>query len=252
MNDTRRPLLGFGPVGWVAATAVVVLLTAVAAGVDVQSSFLRLIGSACGSDALYRFTLSILPFVHWHTVEPQFSLVSSIYLTIALFLTPAASGWSRWTAVWAWPLLQANPVWGAWVMLPLMDACSAVVPSGPAVGFGGSLNPALAAQLAIDFASTAVIAWLFRSWRVGACVAALSLATALVRSVPSMLNLQSDLVPRLPLLICWHAGAAGIVIAWAVARRRAFRPVLSCGNCGHTLLARASVCPECGVHEEAA
>lgn len=240
----KKPLLGFGVVGWIALPILLALIGVVVTGYDLRYQIQRLIADAFGIRVLFDFTIYVIIGTGmgagtWPPVG-RFGPVAMSIVLVALWIHPRRVGVIRTGLIWALGLV------------------------GPALAYRLATDRAVR-RLADDTATwelvgivwlalAATLIWLAtRSWRVGA-LAALCLALPLAGDLTSFLAMTDD-IPRVlgqvvqyqaHLALAMHAGLALVLIPWSVHARRHVVPDFCCPRCGYDIRGLPPPCPECG------
>ncbi len=236
---SAKPLVGFGPAGWVAAAIFVVLAALVLAGFDMQGALLTAIYNAFGGDAPNWYVVHIQAG-HWISLRaPTYGLISLLYFLPALAIAPFRIPWWKYALVVIWALVHPLLLWYRLVLSPL----ATLLPNDPG---------ALILAQCVHELSTVFLLWLItRSRR----VFLLSLAaTIAVNSISYGLTVAPGLLATTPwvnltdsiLGPAWHLAIAATLLGWAISARLSANPP-QCPQCGYHLRFIASPrCPECG------
>ncbi len=243
--DPRKHLLGFGPVGWIAAAGLAILLQAVVRGVDVRYHILATVERIFGIDAVYWIVSHALPWHHFTIGDGRFGLIAMCYWLVALKIYP-----ERKSLFWALLLLM----WGlAAPMLPQEVVGFLARRSSDPTAFFGPANFAkwsMRIIVASELVSVALLVAMTRSRLVAAAALAGLLVSVLIIGTAMRWQPLAGLTPlwftRLDPWL-WHALMGGAAMTWAIsARRRAIGPH-QCRSCGYDRrgLAPGAPCPEC-------
>jgi hypothetical protein len=231
-RGVRRPIVGFGPGGVVAAAILVALIYAAASGFDLREELFRAVYECFDIAAVYNVLLWwIIPhgFALW---QPVFGPLCLLYVLPALHVAPGLRPWWAWGTV----VVTAVMVPPLWYWLFAASHFRGTFPpwvfGGDWMGFAALVNIGAVAGL-----------WLAtRSWPVAAVACGASVAGCWIAGGPWASDSVSSSVS-----CSWHGIMAATLLAWAIRARLRREPAGLCSACGYDLAGLAApVCPECG------
>jgi len=163
-SSIPKPLLGFGPVGWVAASIVSALFVVALSGFDFQAAYLDAIARLFGAQGLYWYFLQI----HYgHSLAlhaPVFSLIGLLYTLPALFIFPVPVARWKYLLVIFWALLHPL-IFSYYILVEPLARLFANTPFDPRAW-------CLASGL-VELSTCVILFVVTRSWRVfSACLIA--------------------------------------------------------------------------------
>jgi hypothetical protein len=229
----RRPILGFGAGGLIAAALLTAIAGAMLAGVDVRHAILVLVYHIFGIDAVFALVSSWLVAQSIAVSEPIAGPLTLLYLLPVMHIAPGRRAPWLWIAVSGGLVLAPMVPW--WLALYGMRA--GVVSSPQAAFFWGTL--------AVDTVFFFGLWLLIRSRTVLVTIGTIGILAI------AMWKFAAAIVEYIPLWEYWpwfwHGAIATTLMVWAM-RSRAYRPpAFTCQNCGYDLKGLTpGACPECG------
>lgn len=254
-DPIRKPLLGFGPAGWVLLAIAIPLAICFFTGYDLRYQLQSLINDTLGPESV-RFMTSTVFGVHnlnligYWPKQADFGLITMSVMLIAMRIHPRRFGPVPYFAVIAWGLL--NPLTHFLLGRLLKWA-------GLDTGEYMPDAPDIVIRNAISFALTILLfAVVTRSWWLTLLVAAFHTAaliglhdygvtmnrtTIRERWIPG----SERFVLSLWFMWSWHAATYAGLLFWAIRARLKLPKPGHCLHCNYNLAGiTASACPECG------
>lgn len=247
-------MLGFGAIGWVLAAVALALGVVLVTEYDLRHQLLRLIASVLGTDAMFRFVISLhshaMDFIHIPP-ELRFGLITMCFIMIAMQVHGRRFGW------WAWTLVAVAGIATPVLNEGLYNRMSSFLPPSPG-GFDAMhfAKGAFLCAVIGAITSSAMVGISLRSYRLGLLIAVFGIAGAhldleLSRVVfgepPLLIDVSSFLGPTGNVRWAWNPLIFVVLLVWAIVARRRWQPAHACAACGYDLRGAAGgVCPECG------
>lgn len=236
-----RPILGFGPAGWLLLPIALALAWSLVVGYDLRFDIQRVIHETWGWKATVSFVTSILAAGSVQLWDPIPSPISLMWLLLALFIQP------RRVPTWAWLGLSMfcmtfpNIVWESFLAI-------------------GSKSVSVSDVQQVAWALSCVGFCALHWWLARA---RLPLVLLVLAFAPAFVLLRVRMLPGSPtglarfisgtewVATCvWHVVMASLFVGYAIAQRRfvAALPALGCPACGYDRsgLGAGVICPECG------
>lgn len=244
-----KPLLGFGPVGWLAAAVLAALIGLLLAGIDPRYELLRFTHNTLGPrsmDALLLRILTPLNLAEWRGQGHRFGPIAMCAALVALQIHPRRAGLARTATVVAaglgFPFLY-------WYLLLL------------AMGIVGRSNFAASRYadagilLAFGLLTAALLRWWTRAHRPALCflpwLLGIPVLTLLAFNLPEgwVLPWTHDAANRAlkAAVLSFNPALAAILLVWAIRARLRPADAGRCAACDYDLAGLAAArCPECG------
>lgn len=252
----RKPLLGFGPVGWSALIIALPLAVCFFTGYDLRYQILRFINDSRGpAAAAWAVNWLVVPqhldLFFWPR-PAAFGLLEMCILLIAMRIHPRRFGPGPYIAVIAGGILLPN---SHFILATLMHWAG--LDSGE---YMPDAPDAVIREVVRLVLALGVLAYATRSWRLVLAMAAFYLAwlTAThdwgVTMNPSSTRQRwvpgSEVLPTSkPLGYGSTLLTAAMLLGWGINARRRLPAPGHCTRCGYNLAGIAGPCPECGQAE---
>ena len=236
-----RPILGFGPIGWIASCVLLTILIAALCGYDFQFHYIWLLGAWFGGD----FMMWYFPYVHvTHSVSfqnPYFGLAGAGAAVVAIFVSPRRSSPINFVIICLWGLIRPVLLFYEYRWLVRFYSWVSDVPVDPQWA-------RVEAWLCIEL-FTCLLLWLVTRSRLVLIVSAgatLAVFLFIVTFGPIKGLFYEE--PRGYLLFTfWNGAIGGSLLFWAIRDRLATRATGICQHCGYDLRGTSHArCPECG------
>ncbi|MFM9995520.1 MAG: hypothetical protein ACKVU4_06915 [Phycisphaerales bacterium] len=255
-NDTQKPLLGFGPAGWVLSVIAVALAIVLVTGYDLRHGLLWLVNYTLGADAMM---WCYSPFIAMHHLDlmlggppgMKFGVVTMCCVFVTMQVHPRRFGW------WAWALVAACGILGPVLFHYGHRWADELIPQRtPGYDPAQGAMVMFAAHTAIGLVIAPLVGLALRSWGAGLWLLVLSLAAAVWMwdAGHALHKLPRRVVPINPfdsavvwVWWAWNPVVFGGLFVWAIRARRRWTPPYTCSACGYDLRGTPSgPCPECG------
>ncbi len=234
MSRHKREIWGFGVVGWIALSLLLGLIAGVAVGVDFRFMVLESITETLGIDATFTVVARWMPWAWFAILGPEYSLLTAIYLTLALFLS------RQKIPIWVYAC-----VWGFGLFWPQLTFEAAQYE----LSLTGDRLLALSLMQPLPFIAFAIMA---RRWHAWLAVGVLALCNLGLIHIRGFTLWQ----PQIPSVLIWFdtwAVAFNVILIatliwWVRVSSRGYEAERPCLECGYELasLPIATICPECG------
>ncbi len=234
MSRHKREIWGLGVVGWIALSLLLGLIAGVAAGVDFRFMVLEFITETFGIDATFIVVARWMPWAWFAILGPEYSLLTAIYLTLALFLS------GQKTPIWVYAC-----VWGFGLFWPQLTFEAAQYE----LSLTGDRLLALSLMQPLPFIAFAIMARRWPAWLAVGVLASCNLGLIYIREFTLW-------QPQIPSVVIWfdawvvafHMALVATLIWWVRASSRGLEGERPCAKCGYELAGLSSglVCPECG------
>ncbi len=245
LKFVEKPLLGFGPAGWVLTPIAIAIAACWYLGIDLRNKLFWLITDTLGVDALYWVVSRWLPWAWFQLSEPVFSPICVAYILVLCHLSPRRVAWWKYGLLGAWCVLVPALAVPAYRVLPGMST------SGWAAALLG----------AADLIGTGAMLWLVVGrWRIlsvaliGMVLGRASWVVLTEAAATNGLMLTVTRELYWGSLLLYHASIAGSLLWWVSDSRRARRrSATACPACGYELAGLPAggdgiQCPECGLN----
>lgn len=145
-----KPLLGFGPAGWILTPVALALATGWYLGIDLRRRLMWIVWQTLGIDAVYWITARWLPFAWFQLHEPVFNPIVLAYLLLLCHFSPRRVAWWKYALAAAWCLMQPA------LFSPVVNFARAHI---------GDIEWGVLLEGLIDLVGTGFLLWLVvRSW----------------------------------------------------------------------------------------